>query len=75
MALKIKLQKFGSSLWFSVSQDVADDLGVSEGDEFYLVRTPDGLLLTAPDSEYFEALGASEDVMRRYPNAMQKLAK
>lgn len=75
MATKMKLRKVGTSLGFSVPKDVVRDLGLAEGDEFFLVKTPDGVLLTAFDPDFEEALEASKDFMRRYPNAMKKLAE
>ncbi len=75
MATKMKLRKVGTSLGFSVPKDVVHDLGLAEGDEFYLVRTPDGVLLTAFDPEFEDVMEASKDFMHRYPNAMKKLAE
>ncbi len=75
MATKMKLRKVGTSLGFSVPKDVIQDLGLTEGDEFYVVRTPDGVLLTAFDPEFEDAMEAGKDFMRRYPNAMKKLAE
>ncbi len=75
MATRIKLRKIGTSLGFTVPKGVLNDLRLTEGDEFYLVPTPDGVLLTRFDPEFEQALDASRDFMHRYPNAMRKLAE
>ena len=55
-------------------KDAVHELGLQEGDTFYLVRTPNGVELTRCEPNLEAALNASEDFMRRYPKAMKKLA-
>jgi len=74
MARTMKLRKIGHSLGFTVPKDVLQELGIEEGDEFYLVRTADGVQLTPYDPEFAEVLDDSLDFMRRHRNAMKKLA-
>ena len=74
MALKMKLRRIGNSLGFTVPKDVLQDLGLEEGDEFFIVRTENGIELTRYDPELEDALDSSRSVQRRYPNAMKKLA-
>ncbi len=52
-----------------------DELGVTEGDLLYPVRTADGIELTRYDPAFEQAVNAAKDFMRLYPNAMKKLAK
>ncbi|MBT3766425.1 MAG: AbrB/MazE/SpoVT family DNA-binding domain-containing protein [Rhodospirillaceae bacterium] len=75
MSTKLKLRKVGTSLGFTVPKEVLKDLRLEEGSEFYLVDTPDGVLMTPYDPDFEQALDASQDFMRRYPNAMKKLAE
>ena len=56
-------------------KDVLVDLGLQEGDDLYLIRTPDGVLLTPYDPDFTEVLDDSRDFMRRHRNAMKKLAE
>ena len=74
MAKKMKLRKVGTSLGFTVAKEVLHELSLEEGDTFYLVRTPGGVELTRFDPDFEIAMDASRDFMRRYPNAMKKLA-
>lgn len=75
MTKAMKLRKVGSSLGFTVPKDVLHDLGLQEGDNFYLVRTPEGVLLTPYDPDFAEVLDDGRDYMRRHRNAMKKLAE
>lgn len=74
MAKTMKLRRVGSSLGFTVPKDVLHDLGLEEGDEFFVVRTEHGVELTRYDPDFEDALEISRKVLRRYPNAMKKLA-
>ena len=46
-----------------------------EPGKLYPVRTPDGVALTPYDADFEQALEAGRKFMRRYPNAMKKLAE
>ena len=52
-----------------------DDLGVTEGDLPYPVRTPNGVELTRFDPAFADIMEDAEDYMRRHHNAMRELAK
>lgn len=75
MAIKMKLRRVGTSLGFTVPKEVLHDLDLEEGDSFYLVRTAAGIELTRYDPDFEEAMEVSRRVMRRYPNALKKLAE
>ena len=45
------------------------------GDLLYPVRTPEGVGLTPYDPEFARAIEAGRRFMRKYPNAMKKLAE
>jgi putative addiction module antidote len=74
MARKLKVRRIGGSLGVTLPKELLDDLGVGEGDVLFPVRTPEGIELTRFDPDFEAALEASRDFMRRYPNAMRKLA-
>ena len=68
------LRKVGNSLTLTVS-DLAKDLGLGEGDQVFAVRTPRGFEITPYDSNFEKAMEAAREFMRKYPNAMKKLAE
>ena len=74
MTKTMKLRRIGSSLGFTVPKDVLGELGLEEGDEFFVVRTANGVELTRYDPDFEHALDISRKVLHRYPNAMKKLA-
>lgn len=68
------IRKVGNSLSLTIS-DIAKDLGLGEGDKVYAVRTPRGFEITPFDANFDKAVEAARDFMRKYPNAMKKLAE
>lgn len=76
MTTKLKIRKVSrSTLGVTLPKDLVAELGLAEGDELYVVRTPDGVELTRLDPDFEEALEISRRVIRKYPNAMKKLAE
>ncbi len=75
MIKPLKIRKWGGSYGVALPKRLLDDLGVGEGDTLYPVRTPNGVELTRYDPDFEQALEATRDFMRRYPNAMKKLAE
>jgi putative addiction module antidote len=75
MIRPLKIRKWGGSYGVTLPKRLLDALGVGEGDVLYPVRTPNGVELTPYDPDFEQALEASREFMRRYPNAMKKLAK
>ena len=74
MSQSVKIRKIGNSLGVTLSEQVRE-MGLQEGDSLYVVKTRDGIELTPYDPDFAEALDAGRDFMRRYPNAMKKLAE
>jgi putative addiction module antidote len=68
------IRKVGNSLTLTVS-DIAKELGLGEGDPVYVVRTPNGFEVTPYDANFGKAVEAARSFMRKYPNAMKKLAE
>lgn len=75
MTAVVKVRKVGNSLGVILSKDVVDALGVTEGDELFAVRTPDGIRLTPYDPEFAKAIESNRDYMRRHRNALHELSK
>ena len=68
------IRKVGNSLSLTIS-DIAKDLGLGEGDKLFAVRTPLGYEITPYDANFEKAVMAARGFMRKYPNAMKKLAE
>ena len=74
MSRKLKVRKIGGSYGVVLPKEILDQLGVGEGDLLYPNRTALGIELSRYDPDFEQALDAARDFMRRYPNAMRKLA-
>ena len=75
MTRPLKIRKWGGSYGITLPRQVLDDLGVTEGDLLYAVRTPNGVELTRYDPEFADVMEDADDYMRRHRNAMRELAK
>ena len=75
MTRPLKIRKWGGSYGITLPRQVLDDLGVTEGDLLYPVRTPNGVELTRFDPEFAKIMEDAEDYLRRHRNAMRELAK
>jgi antitoxin MazE len=70
----VVIRKVGNSLGVTIS-DFAKDLGLGEGDKLFVTRTPRGIELTPYDADFETAVESARTFMRKYPNAMKKLAE
>ena len=75
MTKQLKVRRIGGSLGVVLPKEILSELEVGEGDSLYSVRTPDGVQLTRYDPDFEQALDAAKEFIRRYPNAMKKLAE
>lgn len=75
MYKKVKVRKMGGSVGITLPKEVADRLRVAEGEEVYLVDTPDGVLVTAKDPKFAKVMDAYERGARKYKNALRELAE
>jgi putative addiction module antidote len=75
MAAVVKVRKVGNSLGVILTRDVVEALGVTEGDELFAVRTPDGIQLTPYDPDFAKVIESTRDYMRRHRNALHELSK
>lgn len=69
------MRKVGNSLGVILTKDVIESLGVTEGDELFAVRTPDGIRLTPYDPDFATAISSTRDYMRRHRDALHELSK
>ncbi len=75
MVRPVKVRKFVASLGIVLPKELLAELNLGEGDTLYPVHTPGGVELTRYDPNSRQALEAGRKFMRRYPNAMKKLAE
>lgn len=74
-AQSVKVRRIGNSLGLILSRETLSALGVTEGDDLFVVRTPDGVRLTAYDPHFASVVESGRRIMRRYRNAMRELAR
>lgn len=72
--LEVKITAIGNSLGIVLPKEALAKLKASKGDVLYLVDGPDGLTLTPYREDFAEQMEAAESVMKRYRNALRKLA-
>jgi putative addiction module antidote len=75
MPNKLTLRKIGTSTGLILPKAELDRLHVKEGDELYLIETPNGLELTPYDPEFEAQLQSAQKVMKKYRNTLRELAK
>ena len=56
-------------------KELLNKLRVSEGDKIYATETPEGILLSAYDSDFAEAMEAYAEVSSKYRNTLHQLAQ
>lgn len=71
----LTLCKFGDSLDVALPPEVLRALNVAEGDGLIVTKLPDGVKLTACEPEFECQIRAGEEVMKRFRNALEQLAK
>jgi putative addiction module antidote len=73
--MKVKVTTVGSSTGIVLPKEALAKLRVSKGDVLYLTETPNGIQLSPYDPDFAEQLEVAERVMRKYRNALRRLAK
>jgi len=74
MAVRTKIRQQGGSLTITLPKEMADRLDLKAGDEVHVVETPDGIAIRRYDPIFEEGMRVAERGMRRYANALRKLA-
>ena len=75
MADALKVRKIGNSLGVILPHTTMKELNVEEGDELFVVRTPEGLRLTPYDPDFASAVEDARAFMRTHRNAFRRLAE
>ena len=75
MATTAKIIAIGNSAGIILPKEMLARLNVEKGDTVCLSETPYGAHLTAYDDQFMRKLEATERVMRKYRDALRKLAE
>ena len=76
MTMKSKVRKIGNSLGIVLPKEALAAMKVKEGDTLYLTEAPECSLRVTPEREESDQMMEIADRgMRRYRNALRKLAK
>lgn len=73
--MKLKVRAVGTSAGIILSKETLAHLGVSEGDDLFLVETPNGYEVTPYDPEFEHQLESARKGMNAYKNTLRELAK
>jgi putative addiction module antidote len=72
----LKLTKIGTSTGVIIPKEMLARLNVGKGDMLYAIETPDGgYRLTPYDPSFADKMAKADDIMRRYRNTLDVLAK
>jgi putative addiction module antidote len=75
MSAIVKVTTVGSSVGIVLPKEILSKLHVEKGDSLYLTETPDGVQLTPYDEEFERQIDIGKKVMRKYRDALRKLAE
>jgi len=75
MATTTQVIAIGGSLGVILPKEMLARLKVEVGDTVYLSETPQGLRLSPGDEEFAAKMAAADRIIRRYGDALKKLAE
>ena len=75
MSNRLTLRKIGSSTGDILPKAELDRLHLKEGDDLFLIETPNGLELTPYDPEFEAQMKSAAKVLKKYRNTLRELAK
>ena len=73
--VKLKVRAVGTSAGVILPKETLNHLGVSEGDDLFLLETPNGYEVTPYDPEFERQLESARKGMDAYKNTLRELAK
>lgn len=73
--LKVKVPAIGNSMGILLPKEALAKLKSEKGDTLYLIESPEGYTITPYQQDFESQMNAAEIVMKRYRNALHKLAK
>jgi putative addiction module antidote len=71
----LKIQKIGNSAGVILPKELLSHLHVEVGQAVSVTRTPNGIELRAPDTDFEEQMAVAREVMDRRRRALRELAK
>lgn len=71
----LKLIPIGNSTGVILPKDLLASLGVQEGDQLFLVKTPNGVEFRRADPEFAEDMALAREIMRQDRAILRELAK
>ena len=75
MITRLKLRKVGNSTGAVFPKEVLQRLHVENGDELFLIETPNGIELSPYDPEFGQEMQLAERVMKKRRNVLRKLGQ
>jgi len=75
MPTTTKVITVGNSAGIIVPKEMLSRLRIEKGDTVYLSETPSGLQISPYDEEFAIKMAAADRVIRRYRDALKKLAE
>lgn len=75
MSSTVTVRKIGNSQGVILPKAELEQLGVSEGDKLFVIRTPDGIRLSPYDQRFARQVETAEDFMNKYRDVFRELAK
>jgi len=73
--IKVKITAIGNSMGILLPKEALIKMKASKGDTLYLVESPEGYTLTPYEKDFGNQIEIAEKVLKKYRNALQKLAK
>jgi putative addiction module antidote len=72
----LKIRPVGNSLGVVLPKEALARLNLKDGDTLFLTEAPDGSMrITQYDPSFDEQMRAAQEGMRKYRNALRRLAK
>jgi putative addiction module antidote len=75
MSGTVKITTLGSSSGIVIPKEVLERLKLEKGDLLYLTETPNGIQLSPYQPDFADKVKAAERVMRKYRDALKRLAE
>lgn len=75
MATSTKVIAIGNSAGIILPKDLLDRLKIEKGDTVFVSEVAGGLQVSPHDAEFSEKMEAADQVIRRYRDALKKLAE
>jgi putative addiction module antidote len=71
----LKIRRVGNSRGVVLPKSLLEELALAEGDQLFVTKTPDGLLLSPYDPDFARGVELFEEGRRQYRTALHELAK